>query len=52
MSLSKQLLILISALFLMIFSVNFALSVNNIKDYLEAKPRTTRRILRPRWACR
>ncbi|MDX8130107.1 LapD/MoxY N-terminal periplasmic domain-containing protein [Methylomonas sp. OY6] len=37
MSLSKQLLILISALFLMIFSVNFALSVNNIKDYLEGE---------------
>ncbi len=37
MSLSKQSLILISALFLMIFSVNFALSVNNIKDYLEGE---------------
>lgn len=37
MSLSKQLLILISALFLMIFSVNFALSVSNIKDYLEGE---------------
>ena len=37
MSLSKQLLILISALFLMIFSVNFVLSVNNIRDYLEGE---------------
>lgn len=37
MSLSKQLLILISALFLIIFSVNFALSVNNIRDYLEGE---------------
>jgi len=37
MSLSKQLLILISALFLMIFSVNFVLSFNNIKSYLEGE---------------
>jgi diguanylate cyclase (GGDEF)-like protein len=37
MSLSKQLLILISALFLMIFSVNFVLSVNNIRSYLEGE---------------
>jgi EAL domain-containing protein (putative c-di-GMP-specific phosphodiesterase class I)/GGDEF domain-containing protein len=37
MSLSKQLLILISALFLIIFSVNFALSVSNIKAYLEGE---------------
>jgi len=37
MSLSKQLLILISALFLMIFSLNFVLSVNNIKSYLEGE---------------
>tara|TARA_R110002074_G_scaffold145034_2_gene293427 strand:- start:56277 stop:58181 length:1905 start_codon:yes stop_codon:yes gene_type:complete len=37
MSLSKQLLILISALFLMIFSVNFVLSVENIKSYLEGE---------------
>ncbi len=35
MSLSKQLLLLISALFLMIFSINFVSSVNNIKSYLE-----------------
>ncbi|WGS84713.1 LapD/MoxY N-terminal periplasmic domain-containing protein [Methylomonas sp. UP202] len=40
MSLSKQLLILISALFLMIFSVNFALSVGNIKDYLEGESKS------------
>lgn len=37
MSLSKQLLILISALFLIIFSVNFVLSVNNIRSYLEGE---------------
>jgi EAL domain-containing protein (putative c-di-GMP-specific phosphodiesterase class I)/HAMP domain-containing protein len=37
MSLSKQLLILLSALFLMIFSVNFGLSVNNIKAYMEGE---------------
>ncbi|NOR72240.1 MAG: GGDEF domain-containing protein, partial [Methylomarinum sp.] len=37
MSLSKQLLFLISALFLIIFSLNFALSVNNIKGYLEGE---------------
>lgn len=37
MSLSKQLLILISALFLMIFSLNFVLSFNNIKSYLEGE---------------
>jgi len=35
MSLSKQLLILISVLFLLIFSVNLALSINNTKSYLE-----------------
>lgn len=40
MSLSKQLLILISALFLIIFSVNFALSVGNIKTYLEGESQT------------
>ena len=37
MSLFKQLLILISALFLMIFSVNFIISVNNIRSYLEGE---------------
>lgn len=37
MSLSKQLLILISSLFLMIFCVNFVISVNNIRDYLEGE---------------
>ena len=37
MSLSKQLLLLISALFLMIFSVNFVLSVDNIRSYLEGE---------------
>lgn len=37
MSLSKQLLILISVLFLIIFSVNFLLSVSNIRSYLEGE---------------
>lgn len=37
MSLSKQLLTLITALFLIIFSVNFVLSVNNIRGYLEGE---------------
>lgn len=37
MSLSKQLLILISGLFLIIFSVNFVLSVKNIRSYLEGE---------------
>ncbi|MEO1897527.1 MAG: LapD/MoxY N-terminal periplasmic domain-containing protein [Cycloclasticus sp.] len=37
MSLSKQLLSLILALFLMIFSVNFMLSVENIRSYLEGE---------------
>jgi len=37
MSLFKQLLLLISALFVMIFSVNFVLSVNNIRGYLEGE---------------
>ncbi len=37
MTLFKQLLLLISALFLMIFSINFVLSVNNIRDYLEGE---------------
>ncbi len=34
MTLSKQLLLLLSALFIIIFSVNFLLSVNNTRDYL------------------
>ncbi|OQK17060.1 signal protein [Methyloprofundus sedimenti] len=37
MSLSKQLLVLISALFLMIFSVNIILSINNSRSYLEGE---------------
>ncbi|QPK65245.1 EAL domain-containing protein [Methylomonas sp. LL1] len=37
MSLSKQLLTLISALFLLIFSLNFILSVNNIREYLQGE---------------
>jgi len=37
MSLFKQLLILISGLFLLIFCINFILSINNIKDYLEGE---------------
>lgn len=35
MSLSKQLLALLSVIFLVIFSVNFVISINNIRDYLE-----------------
>jgi len=35
MTLSKQLIILISVLFLMIFSVNFVISVNNMRSYLQ-----------------
>ena len=35
MTLSKQLLILISAIFLTLISINFAISVNNFKSYLE-----------------
>ena len=37
MSLSKQLLTLLTILFLVIFSVNFTISVNNIRDYLETE---------------
>lgn len=37
MSLSKQLLVLISILFFAIFSVNFYISVNNIRSYLEGE---------------
>ncbi|PHS24703.1 MAG: signal protein [Methylophaga sp.] len=37
MSLSKQLLILITLIFLFVFSVNFLLSVGNIKSYLEVE---------------
>jgi EAL domain-containing protein (putative c-di-GMP-specific phosphodiesterase class I)/GGDEF domain-containing protein len=37
MSLSKQLLTLVSALFLLIFSLNFFLSVKNIRDYLQGE---------------
>ncbi len=35
MSLSKQLLALLSTLFLVIFTVNFVISIDNIRDYLE-----------------
>ena len=35
MSLSKQLMLLISAIFFAIFAVNFYVSINNIKNYLE-----------------
>ncbi len=35
MSLSKQLLLLISILFMMVFSVNFIIGVQNIRSYLE-----------------
>lgn len=37
MSLSKQLLILITFIFIIVFSVNFALSIGNIKSYLEGE---------------
>ncbi len=37
MSLSKQLLLLISLLFLLIMAVNFAASANNIRSYLEVE---------------
>ncbi len=37
MSLSKQLVVLLSVLFLLIFSINFALSVKNTKTYLEGE---------------
>lgn len=37
MTLSKQLVILILALFLMIFSVNFIISVNNMRSYLQVE---------------
>jgi EAL domain-containing protein (putative c-di-GMP-specific phosphodiesterase class I)/GGDEF domain-containing protein len=37
MTLSKQLLILILALFFMIFSVNFIISVNNMRSYLQVE---------------
>ncbi|EMR12148.1 hypothetical protein MPL1_11733, partial [Methylophaga lonarensis MPL] len=37
MSLSKQLLVLISLIFFIVFSVNFLLSVNNIRSYLEGE---------------
>ncbi len=37
MSLSKQLLTLLTILFLVIFSVNFTLSINNIREYLETE---------------
>lgn len=37
MSLSKQLLLLISLIFFIVFSVNFVLSMNNIRSYLEVE---------------
>jgi diguanylate cyclase (GGDEF)-like protein len=37
MSLSKQLLILITLIFLIVLSVNFYLSLNNIRNYLEVE---------------
>lgn len=39
MSLSKQLLILISVLFALLFGVNFAVSLNKIRDYLQVESR-------------
>lgn len=37
MTLSKQLLALIAALFLMIFGLNFVISVNNLRNYLQTE---------------
>ena len=37
MSLSKQLLILISLLFLIVFSASFVISMGSIRDYLEVE---------------
>lgn len=37
MSLSKQLLIFITLIFFVVFAVNFVLSINNIKTYLEVE---------------
>lgn len=37
MSLSKQLLLFISLIFFIVFSVNFVLSISNIKSYLEVE---------------
>jgi EAL domain-containing protein (putative c-di-GMP-specific phosphodiesterase class I)/GGDEF domain-containing protein len=37
MTLSKQLILLISFIFLVIFSINFVTSINNIRDYLEVE---------------
>jgi diguanylate cyclase (GGDEF)-like protein len=39
MSLSKQLLLLISVLFVLIFGGNFAVSVNKMRDYLQVESR-------------
>jgi len=40
MTLSKQLYIIISFIFLMIFTGNFIISVNNFKDYLQIESKT------------
>ncbi len=39
MTLRSQLVLLVSAIFALIFSINFYLSINNIKDYLENESR-------------
>ncbi|QJD70754.1 LapD/MoxY N-terminal periplasmic domain-containing protein [Marinobacterium sp. LSUCC0821] len=39
MPLRSQLILLVSAIFALIFSINFYLSINNIKDYLENESR-------------
>ena len=39
MTLRSQLILLVSAIFALIFSINFYLSINNIKDYLENESR-------------
>lgn len=40
MSLSKQLMMLIAAMFLAVFAVNFVMSLSNIRDYLEIESET------------
>ena len=37
MSLSKQLLILVTLIFFIVFAVNFTLSMNNIRSYLQVE---------------
>jgi len=41
MTLSKQLMLLISLMFLAIFALNFYISINNIKSYLQVESEIT-----------